>query len=181
MTAVAADQIAETMQNLKETAEAALSSESADQLSDLERYVNEVEAYVRESQQAMWADQAGAAIRNLEKGAPITEADKEAIRTFLVCDADRYLAHENNYADWKHEFKRLMNDLVRRANMVDRNSIGDLRGVLKDAIRLVPDIRNYLEELKRLEQFEQALGSLDDSSRAMLARLMKEQLSSPNR
>ena len=74
-----------------------------------------------------------------------------------------------------------MDDLVQRANMTDRNTIGDLRGVLKDAIRLVPDIRNYLEERQRVEKFEQALNSLDGPSRDMLARLIKEQLSSPKR
>ena len=103
------------------------------------------------------------------------------IRTFLVADAESYLEHENNYGDWKRELTRLMDDLARRSNMVDRNTIGDMRGVLKDAIRLVPDIRNYLEERERVEKFDNALKTLDEASCDMLARLMKEQLRSQNR
>lgn len=181
MTTVATDQLSETIQNLKGAAEAALANETADQFSDFEKYVNEVEAYVRETQQAFWADDAKATVKHLEKGEPLTQADRDAIRTFLVSDAERYLQHENNYGDWKRELQRLMDDLVRRSHVVDHDSIGDLRGVLKDAIRLVPDIRNYLEERERVEKFDRALSTLDAPSCQMLARLIKEQLRSSSR
>ena len=52
--------------------------------------------------------------------------------------------------------------------------------MIKDAIRLVPDIRNYLDDLHRVEMFNQSLGALDDPTRATLARLLKEQLHIPN-
>ena len=74
-----------------------------------------------------------------------------------------------------------MGDLAQRSSTIDQDSIGDLRGVLIDAIRLVPDIRNYLEERQRVEKLDRALESLDDASREMLTRLMKEQLRSAKR
>ena len=74
-----------------------------------------------------------------------------------------------------------MDDLVRRADTVDRGTISDMRGVLKDAVRLVPDIRNYLEEKERVAKFEGALNTLDDQSRKMLVKLMTEQLTSAKR
>jgi hypothetical protein len=181
MTTAATDQLTETIQNLKEVADSALANESPDELSDFEKYVNEVEAFVRETQQAMWANEAKTTISNLEKGQPLSPHDKDVIRAFLVSDAESYLEHENNYADWKREMQRLTDELVRRANVVDRNTIGDLRGVLKDAIRLVPDIRNYLEERQRINKFDEALDSPDPSSRAIIVRLMREQLRSDKR
>jgi len=181
MTTGATDQLAETLQNLKESAEVALNGESAEQFSDFERYVSEVDAFVREVQQSMWAADARATIKRLETGEPLADADLDVIRTFLVSDAEHYLKHENNVPDWRHELKRLMDDLVRRSNIIDRHTIGDLRGVLKDAVRLVPDLRNYFEERERVAKFERALQSLDTPSRATLARLMKEQLTSSRR
>ena len=178
---VAVDQLSDTIQNLKDAGEAALAGESAQQFADFEKYVNEVEAYVREVQQAYWADKAKVTIKSLEKGEPLTQSDKEVIRTFLISDAQHYLQLENNFGDWKRELQRLMDDLVRRSNMVDRDSVANIRGVLKDAIRLVPDIRNYLEERQRVSKFEQALNSLDDASRQMLVRLVREQLRSSTR
>lgn len=181
MSMTTADQLTDTIGNLKESAGAALGAPTVESFVELERHINEVDAYVREVQQSMWASQAKAAIRSLERGEPLTEADKEVIRAFIVSDAERYVAQENNFGDWQRELGRLMDELNRRANGVDRSSIADLRGVLNDAIRLVPDIRNYLEEQRRVEKFEAALDDPDKPSREMFARLLTEQLRSTNR
>lgn len=181
MTQVHSDELVETIQELVENAKAALETETVERFTDFEKHINEVEAYVREVQQEMWRDQAKAAIKTIERGEPLTEADKEVIEAFLVSDADRYLKLENNFTDWKYELERLLEELTRRARMADRNNIADLRGVLKDAVRLVPDIRNYLEERSRVEKCKTALGHLTDPSRKLLAHLLREQLSSPKR
>ncbi len=181
MTTVAPDRLCDTMQALKDAAETALRNEDANDFETFERYLNEVATFVREQQQAMWSDEAKRAIRNLETGNPLNDDDREVIRTFLVSDAERYLACENNYDDWRSELKRLVDDLVRRTATLDRHTIADLRGVLKDAIRLVPDIRNYLGERARVGEFEQALQALDKPSRDMLVGVLKEQLRSSAR
>jgi hypothetical protein len=181
MTMVDTDQLVETVQGLREASQSALAHESAEDFEAFERYLNEVEAFVRETQQSLWANEARATIRRLEKGDALNENDHDLIRTFLISDAQKYLAHENNYGDWLNELQRLIDDLCTRVNTVDRETIADLRGVLKDATRLVPDIRNYLEEKRRVEKFEQALGTLDTSSREMLVRVLREQLRAHNR
>ncbi len=175
------DQLNDTMQGLKEAAASALAHESVEDFESFERYLSEVDGFVREVQQSAWAVEAKTTIRRLEKGDPLTEQDHDLIRTFLVSDAQRYLAHENNFQDWLTELHRLIDDLGKRVNTVDRHSIADLRGVLKDAIRLVPDIRNYLEEKRRVEKFEQAQSTLDKSSRDLLVRVLREQLRSTTR
>jgi len=175
------DQLVETVQGLKEAATSALANESADDFEAFERYLNEVHAFVRETQQSLWADEGRATLRRLEKGEPLNNQDADLIRAFLISDAQSYLAQENNYNDWLNELKRLVDDLCKRVNTVSRETIADLRGVLKDAIRLVPDIRNYLDEKRRVEKFEQALGTLDRSSRDMLVRVLQEQLRSATR
>ena len=181
MTMVETDQLVETVHGLKEASASALANESAEDFEAFERYLNEVDAFVRETQQSLWANEAQATVRRLEKGDPLNELDTDLIRAFLISDAERYLALENNYNDWLNELKRLVDDLCKRVNTVDRDTIADLRSVLKDAIRLVPDIRNYLDEKRRVEKFEQALGTLDKSSRDLLVRVLREQLRSPTR
>ncbi|MEK6799012.1 MAG: hypothetical protein AABZ12_08620 [Planctomycetota bacterium] len=181
MSTAASEQLKETIQSLKDTARSALANESVDDFSAFERYLNEVEAYAREVQQAMWADEARATVRRLEKGEPLTPTDHDVIRAFLISDAQAYLAQENSFNDWIHELNRIVGVLDRQASAIDRNSVVQLRGVLKDAIRLVPDIRNYLTEKRRVEQFEGALSTLDKSSRELLHRVLTEQLRTPNR
>ena len=173
--------LTECIEALKQTGEFALNNPTVEDFIDIERQLTTIEAMIRELQQEMWASEAKATIRRLEKNEPLTEIDKDVIRTFIVSDAEHYLTQENNFYDWAREFRRLLGELVRRAHVVDRASIGDLRGVMKDAIRLVPDMRNYLEEQRRVDRFDLAQTTLDSQSRTMLARILKEQLTSPSR
>ena len=181
MATVAQDQLTEMIQELKTSADSALAGQNVKEFSEFERFVNEVDAMVRETQQAMWGSEAKAVIKKLERGDALTDPEREVIRTFLVSDAEHYLAHENNFGDWQLELKRLVNDIARRANTLDKHSIAALRGVIKDAVRLVPDIRNYLEERERVKKFDNALKGLDQPARDMLGQLMREQLKSPKR
>lgn len=181
MATVATDQLTDMMQELKSAAESALAGQNAKEFSEFESFVNQVDALVRETQQAMWGGEAKAVIKKLERGDALADSDREIIRTFLVSDAEHYLAKENNFGDWQHELKRLVADLSKRANTVDKHSIAEMRGVVKDAVRLVPDIRNYFDERERVKKFDSALKSLDQPSRDMLAKLLREQLTSPKR
>lgn len=181
MPAAGTDQLTEAIQQLKEAADHAINNQFADEFESFERYLNEVDVYVRETQQAMWADPAKHTIRRIEGGEPLGPEDQEVLRTFLISDAEHYVALENNYNDWIRELKRLVDDICTRANTVDQHSIADLRGVLKDAVRLVPDIRNFLDEKRRIQKFNEAMGTLDPTSRKMLAKLLRDQLTSPNR
>ncbi len=173
--------LSETIHGLKSAAADALQNQSVDDFEAFERYLSEVERYVREVQQSLWADDARATIRRLEKGEPLTDVDRDLVRAFFISDAQAYLKNENNYQDWVRELERLIAALSNGVQTVDRNSIADLRGVLKDAIRLVPDIRNFLDEQRRVEKFEQGLKTLDADARTMLLRLLKEQLRSSDR
>jgi hypothetical protein len=181
MPTIDTDQLTDTIQGLKEAAAGALAHESVEDFESFERYLSEVDGFVREVQQSQWANEAKATIRRLEKGEPLADPDRQLLRTFLISDAQRYLEHENNYNDWLCELQRITDELGRRVNTIDRDSICHLRGILKDAVRLVPDIRNYLDEKRRVEKFEQALQSLDKASRDMLVRLLREQLRSATR
>lgn len=181
MSTVDTDQLMDTITSLKEAASSALGNDSVDDLESFERYLNEVDAYVREMQQSAWTNEAKGTIRRLEKGDALGNEDKALIRAFLISDAEGYLQQENNFADWKRELHRLVGELGKRANMVTRDSIPELRGILKDAVRLVPDIRNYMDEKRRVEKFEQALKNLDKPSREMLCRVLREQLFSAKR
>ena len=163
---------------LGRAAERALGTQSADEIELLEQQLNQFEAGVREVQQGLWAGEAEAALRQLEAGQPLSEDNREAIRAFLISDAQSYLEAENNFAEWITELRRLMKEIARTARLADRSGVAALRGVLKDAIRLVPDIRNYLDERRRVELCNQGLENLDQQSRTTLARLLRDQLTS---
>ena len=169
-------ELVETISELKNAASIAMKNQCADGFESLEKYLNEVEGFVRELQQSLWATEAKETIHRLEKGESLTQADQKLLRIFLVSDAEAYLKHENNFQDWVNELERIVSQLSTNVTQLNRENIADFRGVLKDAIRLVPDIRNYLDEQRRVEKFEQALNHMDQNSRKMLIKLLHDQL-----
>ena len=171
--------LAQAAQSITAAAEHAIKRQSAEEFEVFERQLNVLEAAARELQQSAWASEAKQAIRRLERDQPLMPEDEQVIRALLISDAERYLTMENNYNDWLSELRRLLKDIAHRACATDRDSLATLRAVLKDAIRLVPDIRNYLDEHRRIELFNQGLQNLDGHTRTTLARLLKDQLSSP--
>ena len=181
MTTAATTELADCIATLKQAGENALTNPHVDDFLEIERYLGQLDSMVRETQQAMWSREAKDTIRRLERQEPLTPQDHDVIRTFIVSDAEHYLDQENNFGDWLNEFRRLIDEMGKRANTVDRESIGVLRGVLEDANRLVPDIRNYLEEKQRVQKFDLTQGDLDKQTCQLLARVLKEQLTSSNR
>lgn len=181
MSAAATTQLTQSVHSLSQRVETALKSSSVDELERFERQLGELSGLVRELQQGMWTDAARQAIAHLEGNETLTDADYEVIRIFMVADAEYYLANENNYDEWLDELRRLIGEMSRTAGKVDRESVGNLRGILKDAQRLVPSIRNYFEEKQRITKFDAAVHSLDSSSRKLMAEILREQLNSAQR
>jgi hypothetical protein len=169
------------VEGLKRSANDALHRESPDDFAIVEQQVNLLDAKVRDFQQATWVNEAMTAAHHLEDGDALSDADLAVIRAFLISDAEHYVMHEDSYMAWVHQLNHLMDDIAHRLEQVDRESIADLRGVTKDAVRLMPDIRNYLDEKRRINQFESALKSLNHSSRDTIARILREHLASARR
>lgn len=181
MTTAAPTALQDTVATLTEAAQAALTNQTTEDFVALERYLAEVEVYARELQQSMWSREAKTAISHVEGGSPLTPTDQEVIRAFLISDAEHYIRLENNFPDWCKELERLMTDVAKRVNTVDRGNIAELRAVLKDVQRLLPDIRNYLDEKARIARFEEALSHLDSASRKLMGKVLREALENPKR
>jgi hypothetical protein len=181
MSTVETNQLRDVATSLQEWANEAIRKASAEEFERFEKGLNDFEAACREVQQDLWADQAQAAIQRLRDGDPLGDADREVIRAFLVSDAEYYLKLENDFDNWIAELHRLLGDIASRIGNLNRDSVAELRGVLKDAIRLVPDIRNYLEERERVNRCKAAMEDLDSDSRKLLARILEQDLEDPNR
>lgn len=167
--------------DLQATAQNAIQDPTPEAFSLLEHQINRFESQVRELQQSIWAPKARAAIRKLQTGKPIDAEAVATIRALVVSDAEHYLKHENNLDDWLEELQRLISTIAELSQLSDESSLADLRGVVRDAVRLVPNIRAYTDERRRLTRFDAALAHLDDDNRRLLAQLLIEKLDSPHR
>ena len=95
--------------------------------------------------------------RNLQSGRELTPEETAAIRALIVGDAEHYLALENNFDDWAAELERITSQIAQTAESADEQNLANLRGMLKDATRLVPTMRAYAEEKRRVEHFDREI------------------------
>lgn len=166
---------------LAAAAHAAVKQASPEAFETLEQRINRFATALREHQQDQLKPQVKSAIKNLESGRPLPAEEASAVRALVVGDAERYIALENDCSAWMTELQRLMTQITQLADNTDNEAIATLRGVVKDAVRLVPTMRAHAEEKRRVEQFERAFARLDDANRALLVQLLREMIDGPNR
>lgn len=167
--------------DLVAAADVAARQSSPEAFETLEQRINRFATSLREMQQAQLRPQVKSAIKNLESGRPLSPEEASAVRALVIGDAERYIALENDGSAWMTELNRLIAEITRLADTADADAIANLRGVLKDAVRLVPTMRAHAEEKRRVEQFERAFARLDDANRALLIQILREMLDSPTR
>lgn len=166
---------------LSKTAANALNDGSPEAYETLEQCANHFASMLREVQQTDLKPKVKAAIRNLQSGRELTPEETAAIRALIVGDAEHYLALENNFDDWAAELERITSEIAKTAESADEQNLANLRGMLKDATRLVPTMRAYAEEKRRVEHFDRAIHALDSANRDVLLQVLREMLDSPNR
>lgn len=181
MLETATHDLAQAIDDLQSLTAAALTEQTSERFASIEQVVNRVDVYIRELQQSIWKPQVKKAIEHLETGRPLSREDVATIRAMVVNDAEFYLKHENNLADWLEELQRLIHEMSELAALPGEEALSDLRGVTCDASRLLPQIRVYMEDKDRLARFEAALSHLDAPNRTLLSQILREKMMSARR
>jgi len=176
-----ANPLASVINGLKALTREAISTRSPEHFETLEQQINRFEATVREMQQSMLSERSKSALKNLRAGRALSEEEKSVLQSVVVGDAESYLRVENNLQDWINELQRLIGEMERLARCEDEATMSQLRGISKDAVRLMPSLRAYMEEKDRLDRFNRAMANLDEPNRQILAQVVSEMLSSPKR
>ncbi len=175
--------LSEAFSGVETLGRSALGRMTVDEFTTFERALSQLDIYLRELVQAHCADAAMVALDHIENGDALTEADRNVIHQLLVADAKAYLDVENNFRDWVDELRRLLADMDARSRAANPSvdQMQEFRGLTRDAIRLVPNIRNYLDEQTRVDKFDASMESMDSQARQTLARLIRDQINRPDR
>jgi hypothetical protein len=175
--------LSEAFSSVETIGRSALGRMTVEEFSTFERALEQLEVFLRETVQAHCADAALAALGHIENGKTLTKSDRRVIEQLLVADAKAYIEVEDNFRDWVDELRRLLADMDARSREVEPSvdQLQELRGLTRDAMRLVPSIRNYLDEQTRIDKFDASLESMDTQARQVLARLIRDQINRPDR
>ena len=123
-----------------------------------------------------------AIIGKLENNQPLTEAEKQTVKLWVVGDAEGYVKMENNFQDWLQEYRRLMDKIAGWEGKTGSiQELVEVHGVLEDAIKVADDVAHYLEDRERVVRCETALSNLNAEDNKFIAGLLKSLLTSPER
>lgn len=165
------------LKGLSQTLQQAVQSSSPDNFAKASSELVQMQNRVRERFQELTAGEINSIIDKLEGNEPLSQAEKDFVRTWMVGDAESYTRLENNFKDWNAEFSRLA--AVLKSYEPKEETVPHLlnvHGILRDAMRVAADISHYLEEKSRLERFEVAMKTMSREDAALMARLLRSQL-----
>ena len=137
---------------------------------------------IRKAIEQATAGAVAAIIGKLENNQPLTEAEKQTVKLWVVGDAEGYLKMENSFQDWLQEYRRLLDviaDWEGRTGAVQE--LVEIHGVLEDAIKVADAMAHYLEDRERVTRCEAALNNLDAEDNKFIAGMLKSMLESPQR
>jgi len=137
---------------------------------------------IRQAIEQATAGAVAAIISKLENNQPLTEAEKQTVKLWVVGDAEGYVKSETNFQDWLQEYRRLMDVIAAWESKT--GSIQDLvevHGVLEDAIKLADAVAHYLEDRERVARFENAMTLMNAEDNKFIAGMLKSMLTSPER
>src|SRR3989339_1634542 len=164
----------------------AMKQAQADNTSESSNYVAAALVKSKNSiQQAIEQAPAGAVaaiIGKLENNQPLTEAEKQTVKLWVVGDAEGYVKMENNFQDWLKEYQRLLDIIAGWEGKT--GSIQELvegHGLLEDAVKVADAVSHYLEDRERGTRFENAMRTLNAEDNKFIAGMLKSMLESPEK
>jgi hypothetical protein len=137
---------------------------------------------VRQAIEQATAEAVAAIIGKLENNQPLNDAEKQTVKLWVVGDAEGYVKMENNFQDWREEYRRLLDVIAGWEGKT--GSVQELvavHGVLEDAIKVADAMAHYLEDRERVARFENAMSNLTAEDKKFIAGMLKSMLASPDR
>jgi hypothetical protein len=177
--------------NARSRAVAALAREAADSedpttLERLEMALGDLRSLAREQMQERFRQDFRDLASKLEGNGSLDERERGLLAAITTGAASLYVKNENDLDAWRQEIRRLAGTLEEIPDAGQDGASALLaylqaQATVDEAMRVVPDLRFFLEEGERLKRFKTATGSIDPEERRFLARIIRDKLASPNR
>ena len=134
---------------------------------------------IREAIQDLTGPQMEAIIKKLENGEPLTQEEKDYVRSWIIGDAEGYTRVENHLQAWLQEFRALQNAVkTYEGQEVTVQNLLNLHAVLEAVVRVAANIEGFLEKKERIERFEKAIQEIDREGAPFIVNILKGQLQS---
>lgn len=152
---------------------------SADDLDRMGAVLTTAKNQIREMIQDLTGPQMEAIVKKLEKGAPLTQEEKDYVRSWIIGDAESYTRVENHLQTWLQEFKALQSAVISyEGKEVSVQDLLNLHAVLEDAVRVAANLEGFLEKKERMERFERTIQNIEQEDTQFIVGILRGQLQS---
>lgn len=167
------------LQGISQAMKSAAGSSSADDFSRVGAELAKAKGKVRETLQAATAKEITKVLKKFENKETLTPEEKNLVGLWVVGDAEGYTKMENDFGEWRKEFRRLGQVLeTYEGKDPSPPNLVEVHGVLEDAVRLTADLANFLEKKDRVERFQRAINNLTPDDSNFLISMLKSMLTS---
>lgn len=164
---------------IKEVFAGAESAHNAEVYLKLVAVFNQAEKNLRETVQRVTKDEVSQIIKKLNSAKSLTNSEMDMAKLWIVGDAESYTKTENNFNDWIAEIKRVVDEIGKAGGLsAGVKEMMHLRALIMDAKRTALDIANFLEKKECVGRFEESTAELDPEERDLLAKMLKQSLTS---
>ena len=147
---------------------------SADDLDRVGAALATAKNQVREALQDLTGAQMEAIVKKLEKGAPLTQEEKDYVRSWIIGDAESYTRMGTRLQTWLQEFKALQSAVQSyEGQEVTVQNLSNLHAILEDAVRVAADIEDFLEKRERIERFEKSIQNIDKEDVSFIVSILR--------
>jgi glutaredoxin 2 len=152
---------------------------SADDLDRVGATLATAKNQIREAIQDLTGPQMEAIIKKLENGEPLTQEEKDYVRSWIIGDAESYTRVENHLQAWLQEFRALQSAVKGyEGKEVAVQNLSNLHAILEDAVRVAANIEDFLEKKERIERFERSIQNIDKEDASFIVSILRGQLQS---
>jgi hypothetical protein len=152
---------------------------SADELDRVGATLATAKNQVREAIQDLTGPEMETTIIKLENGEPLTQEEKDYVRSWIIGDAESYTRVENHLQAWLQEFKALQSAVQSyEGKEVTVQNLLNLHAILEDAVRVAANIEGFLEKKERIERFERIIQNIDKEDTSFIVGILRGQLQS---
>jgi hypothetical protein len=165
------------LQGVAQTMKSVAGSDSADDLSRAGAELAKAKGKVREALQTATAKEITKILKKLENLQALTPEEKNLVGLWVVGDAEGYTKMENDFGEWRKEFRRLGQVLeTYEGQDPSPPNLVEVHGVLEDAVRLTSDLANFLEKKDRVQRFHTAINNLTPDDAEFLISMLRAML-----
>lgn len=173
------ENISGLVSRIKQAYQSAYGKGGSEQYSDLVASMTQADKELRETFQRMTKQEVFRIIGKLNANQPLTSAELDMVKLWIVGDYESYVKTENNFNDWVSDVSRIVDEIENVGKSpVDGKSIMHLRALLLDAKRSCMDIAHFLERKECVARFEESSQELDPEERETLVKMLKFSINS---